>query len=108
VALVDCPECGKQISTLAAACPHCGFPVSREVAESQAPGRERGPARWTDPGFWVIVVGLVVVIVLSIVLLRQAGREPEGNTTVPVTTTSAIGATEPGARVLGLIAVPPV
>jgi uncharacterized membrane protein YvbJ len=94
VALVDCPECGKQVSTLAAACPHCGFPVSRRAAESQAPTRERGPARWTDPGFWVIVIGLLVVIILSIALLRQTDREPAGNTTVPVATTNAVGTAE--------------
>jgi len=73
VALVDCPECGKQVSTLAVACPHCGFPRCRESAESPAPRREPGPSRWMDPGFWIIVVGLVVVIVLSIVLLQHVG-----------------------------------
>ena len=26
--LVNCPECGKQISDSAAACPHCGYPLS--------------------------------------------------------------------------------
>jgi len=35
--------------------------------------REPGPSRWTDPGFWVIVVGLIVVIILSIVLLQHVG-----------------------------------
>jgi hypothetical protein len=27
VALIDCPECSKQVSSHAWACPHCGFPV---------------------------------------------------------------------------------
>lgn len=26
--LINCPECGKQISDSAAACPHCGYPLS--------------------------------------------------------------------------------
>lgn len=28
MSLVNCPECGKQISDKATTCPHCGFPVS--------------------------------------------------------------------------------
>jgi predicted amidophosphoribosyltransferase len=73
VALVDCPECGKQVSTLALACPHCGFPLSRTVLGFQVPRGERGPSRWTDPGFWIIVAGLAVAIILSIVLLQHMG-----------------------------------
>lgn len=89
MALIDCPECDQQISTFAAVCPKCGFPVCGGMAVPQALRRERGPSRWTDPGFWVIVVGLFVVIVLSIVILRQGGRAAESTTTVPVTTTEA-------------------
>jgi predicted amidophosphoribosyltransferase len=33
MALHDCPECGKSISTHAEACPHCGYPVRRGVVE---------------------------------------------------------------------------
>ena len=73
MALVDCPECGKQVSTRATACPHCGFPLSREVGVAGDAHREPGPSRWTDPGFWIIVVGLAVIIILSIVLLQHVG-----------------------------------
>lgn len=27
MALITCPECGKQISDLAQSCPNCGFPI---------------------------------------------------------------------------------
>jgi len=30
MALFNCPECGKQISSTAAACPQCGHPVERD------------------------------------------------------------------------------
>lgn len=26
--LIKCPECGREVSTSAVACPHCGFPVA--------------------------------------------------------------------------------
>src|SRR5262249_2590502 len=29
MALIDCTECGKQVSTAAQACPNCGHPVAR-------------------------------------------------------------------------------
>ena len=28
MALIQCPECGGNVSTAAAACPHCGYPIS--------------------------------------------------------------------------------
>jgi membrane protein YdbS with pleckstrin-like domain len=35
MALINCPECGKQVSTAAATCPSCGFPVATQAAEAQ-------------------------------------------------------------------------
>jgi hypothetical protein len=37
--LINCPECGKQVSTSAQACPACGFPVAEKVqlGEVQVP-----------------------------------------------------------------------
>ncbi len=34
MALINCPECGKQVSTSAASCPSCGFPVSQKVGDA--------------------------------------------------------------------------
>ena len=31
MALVNCPECGREISDQAVACPHCGFPMKDSV-----------------------------------------------------------------------------
>ena len=44
MALIDCPECGKQVSSKAPTCPNCGVPIAseppsrpdREVAAMQA------------------------------------------------------------------------
>ncbi len=41
MALINCPECGKQVSTSAVACPNCGFPVAEKMTNkpaSDAPG----------------------------------------------------------------------
>lgn len=30
MALMKCPECGKEVSTAATSCPHCGYPLKKE------------------------------------------------------------------------------
>ena len=32
MALISCPECGKQISDQAPACIHCGYPLPKPVS----------------------------------------------------------------------------
>lgn len=54
MALVPCPECGKEISTQAVACPHCGAPQTRTVVEVTS--KKNKPFNvW----FWVLVAILV-------------------------------------------------
>ena len=46
MALMSCPECAKQISDKAPACPHCGAPMNAPIAASTAGGPtivETGP-----------------------------------------------------------------
>lgn len=33
MALMNCPECGKEISDQVNHCPHCGFPVKNQKEE---------------------------------------------------------------------------
>ncbi len=37
MALIDCPECRKPVSTAAHACPNCGYPLADKLAEQPAP-----------------------------------------------------------------------
>lgn len=34
MALIDCPECGTQVSSKAASCPKCGYPIALSVREA--------------------------------------------------------------------------
>jgi len=36
MALINCPECGKQVSTEAKVCPGCGFPIAEKQAQGHA------------------------------------------------------------------------
>lgn len=35
MALISCPECGKEISDKAVTCPHCGNPINPQVQQTQ-------------------------------------------------------------------------
>lgn len=35
MALINCPECGRQVSTAAKACPGCGFPVAENLGAKE-------------------------------------------------------------------------
>ena len=35
MALVKCPECGKEVSDRAKSCPNCGFPIEEEVHKNE-------------------------------------------------------------------------
>lgn len=48
MALMNCPECGKEISDQAVSCPHCGYPLHPDetvvVVRKRQPGRGFGVA----------------------------------------------------------------
>lgn len=44
MALVQCPECGREISDRAPSCPHCGVPLSEAAARQDAPNNEASGA----------------------------------------------------------------
>ena len=37
MALINCPECGKQVSDAAAACPGCAYPLSQATQQQPKP-----------------------------------------------------------------------
>jgi hypothetical protein len=45
MALIDCPECGTQVSSAAPSCPKCGFPVAVAAAKTTGKGRFDEAAR---------------------------------------------------------------
>lgn len=37
MALIDCPECSKQVSDAATSCPQCGYPIHRPASAQASP-----------------------------------------------------------------------
>ena len=60
MALINCPECGKQVSTEAKTCPACGYPIAEKLAQTQTAPVTGGslPAAQTEvlaeirPSWW--------------------------------------------------------
>jgi len=70
MALVECPECGREVSSSAAACPDCAFPL--HTATSIASGRsteERSELVW-----WRTGVSVVSRVALGALLMLAAAE----------------------------------
>jgi large conductance mechanosensitive channel len=42
MALIVCPDCGKEVSDMAPACPNCGYPVADEAEKAAAEKEKKG------------------------------------------------------------------
>lgn len=79
MALIDCPECGKPVSTKAAACPNCGAPQSQQIETSRPitpvatpPPTHKAPSTERLPWFkrtWLHVVLLLFFPYLQVPLM---------------------------------------
>lgn len=89
--LIDCPDCGGKLSTVAPRCPHCGYvqrsdappaqstgssgsggtaapefiPPSKEMLKQAAKKQWR---RWEEDNFWALAFGAIVILVVLGVL----------------------------------------
>ena len=84
--LIDCPDCGKPVSTEAHACPNCGYPVADRLAEKPAadpaspevhavnPLAEVRPSWWAYFWhlffFWLIVPPIIAYFSRASTVLR--------------------------------------
>lgn len=64
MALINCPECGKQVSTSAQNCPSCGYPIASQPpvvppADSKTLLAEARPSWWQY--FWHLVFFWLIV-----------------------------------------------
>jgi zinc-ribbon domain len=48
MAMIACPECGKQVSDIAPACPNCGAPVAKLTAEKASSAASQGKPNATQ------------------------------------------------------------
>ena len=68
MALINCSECGKQMSDKAEACPFCGNPGEKTEKVPQKEIVYIQPKQKSGGGVWVFV-GVLIAIVLIIIIV---------------------------------------
>lgn len=104
MALIKCPECGKEVSDKAAACPNCGHPIAKETnngnTQSSIPEprvyapqekKAKKPLKKGDKVLISIIAAACVLIVIGVFIAVSGGSDnasvsPKGNDTQKVTT----------------------
>lgn len=62
MALIKCPECGKEISDKSSTCIHCGYPIGSEKVKSQ---RKSTSIRITPPKGKLVLIIVVILALIS-------------------------------------------
>lgn len=81
MSMINCPECGHEVSSEAVACPNCGRPTSagmappRPVVVAAAPRTDDGLPKWIF--IPIAVLGGLLLLVLFLVFNRESGNEDE-------------------------------
>ena len=87
MALINCPECGKEISDAASNCPHCGFPIEdylngvKIIPEEQTNqpinlGKVKNDSHRTTKMFsnmktWKLVSGIISMLLFAFVTFQS-------------------------------------
>lgn len=85
MAMIKCPECGREVSSAAPACPACGFPVAAQTAAQPAPTSSDEILAEVRPSWWhyfwhLVFFFLIVPLIIawwrraSVVLKIYPGR----------------------------------
>lgn len=74
MALIKCPECGKEVSENAVACPNCGSPITKQTQNTKNEGSRKS---FASRFFLVIGIALIAFIVYLIVVAPSQQMTPE-------------------------------
>src|ERR1700745_3878898 len=72
--VITCPDCGREVSTLATACPHCGRPSPSgfaPIAASAAPPATE-ETLWHGTPSWRVLIGKVGIMILTVIIIPIA------------------------------------
>ena len=85
MALINCPNCGRQVSTKAQKCPHCGFDVEQYVTQC----REKEQLKEKHQSVKVVIFGVAGLFILLFAVFiftnLSSGHAANLNDTVAVT-----------------------
>lgn len=72
MALIKCPECNHEVSEKAPTCPKCGYPINREMVETE---EDRVRVRGKNRGKTFLMFGGILFVVSMIFGLSTANTE---------------------------------
>ncbi len=69
--VISCPDCGRDVSTIATACPHCGRPSPAGTAPIGAPATtpKKEETLWKGTPSTLLLAGYIIGIVLVLVVI---------------------------------------
>src|SRR4051812_24877594 len=88
MALVKCPECGREVAADAPACPSCGAPVAARI------NADRERQRSKRSGKFVLGLIALIVIIYALSSKRSGSRDPSASATTPALQGTAAAATD--------------
>lgn len=96
MALIICPECGKEVSERAEKCPGCGYPLSpscevvEETTESvETPSSETTVAKRKKPPKAILIAAVILIIAGIVFVLYSQSRSSDGEPVAAAKITSA-------------------
>ncbi len=110
MAMIKCPECGKEISDKATTCPNCGAPINTAAQEAPAQpdfGQYNGPAKKAPKkkkkhiGLIVLVVIVVLIIIIAAANSGGSNSDKEAASNQPADTTEQSDASANGSADAG-------
>lgn len=96
MALITCPECNASISSEAAACPHCGYPLADTVVPKPSPAQEtpvatsKVPKKKVGKGIIALIAVIVIAAAVGAYFLLNLSGSAKIATAVHATTGDAI------------------
>ncbi len=73
MALIECPECGREVSSSAAACPACAYPVGTGTPAEPPRAVSRPPKRL----WWKTTISIVGRLTVGAIMVAAGGDESE-------------------------------
>jgi len=74
--VIACPDCGRDVSTLAPTCPHCGRPspagTTPMPASAAAPMKEE--TLWSGTPSWAVLGGKIALMIVVLILVPLIAR----------------------------------
>ena len=71
MALIDCPDCKREISDKAQNCPHCGFPINRNPQQQIVIKKNEGCFLQTLNIGCLLVLIFIALMVVSMILFSN-------------------------------------